>query len=356
MKQFQFDYHSITSLTRDLEKVRLWYKSKSCSNVVFQIYSDSLDRGQMELVSNVITRTIPHAICMGCSTNGNIIEGRLSSATISIVCTILEKPTTKVKLLQYTLNGETALEVVENIKREVKENPWVKGVELQLTIRGMSLTPLCDALHDVDESIAIFGGGAFNPDLSKNDACVFSNVGGYSERGILVLLIGGEDLHIYTTHIAGWKPLGREFLVTKAQNALLFELDGKPAYEIYYRYLKILNDEHFFANTLEFPFFYKHNGIDILRAPVHCNEDGTLVMTSDIDENVKARLAYGDPWTILDCIRKDGKKIGEFKPDIIKVFSCAARRSFWGKKKSVTRRFPSRALHPRRVFILPANF
>ena len=181
MKQFQFDYHSITSLTRDLEKVRLWYKSKSCSNVVFQIYSDSLDRGQMELVSNVITRTIPHAIYMGCSTNGNIVEGRLSSATISIVCTILE--TTKVKLLQYTLNGETALEVVENIKREVKENPWVKAVELQLTIQGMSLSPLCDALHDVDESIAIFGGGAFNPDLSKNDACVFSNVGGGIRNG-----------------------------------------------------------------------------------------------------------------------------------------------------------------------------
>jgi GGDEF domain-containing protein len=356
MKQFQFDYHSITSLIRDLEKVRLWYKSKSCSNVVFQIYSDSLDRGQMELVSNVITRTIPHAICMGCSTNGNIIEGRLSSTTISVVCTILEKPTTKVKLLQYTLNGETALEVVENIKREVKENPWVKGVELQLTIRGMSLSPLCDALHDVDESIAIFGGGAFNPDLSKNDACVFSNVGGYSERGILVLLIGGEDLHIYTTHIAGWKPLGREFLVTKAQNALLFELDGKPAYEIYYRYLKILNDEHFFANTLEFPFFYKHNGIDILRAPVHCNEDGTLVMTSDIDENVKARLAYGDPWTILDCIRKDGKKIGEFKPDIIKVFSCAARRSFWGKEEISNETLPFQSIAPTSGFYTAGEF
>ena len=123
-------------------------------------------------------------------------------------------------------------------------------------------------------------------------------------------MIGGEDLHIYTTHIAGWKPLGREFLVTKAQNALLFELDGKPAYDVYYRYLKILSDEHFFFNTLEFPFFYKHNGIDILRAPVYCNEDGTLVMTSDIDENVKARLANGDPWTILDCVRRDGKKLG----------------------------------------------
>ncbi len=356
MKQFQFDYHSITSLKRDLDKVHLWCKSKSCSNVVFQIYSDTLDRGQIELVSNVIARTIPNAICMGCSTNGNIVEGRLSNASISIVCSVFEKPTTKLKLLQYTLNAETALDVIEDIKRVVKETPWVKAMELQLTIRGMSLTPLCDALHDIDKSVAIFGGGAFNPDISRNDACVFSNVGGYSERGILVLLMGGKDFFIHTTHITGWKPLGREFLVTKADSALLFELDGRPAYDVYYRYLKILKDEHFFSNTLEFPFFYKHNGINILRAPIHCNEDGTLVMTSDIDENVKARLAYGDPWTILDAVRKEGKEIVEFKPDVVKVFSCAARRTFWGKEEISKETLPFQSIAPTSGFYTSGEF
>ena len=324
--------------------------------MVFQIYSDSLDRGQIELVCKIISKTVPNAICMGCSTNGNIVEGRLSGASISIVCTITEMPSTKVKLLQYPLNADSALDVVENIKRKVKENPWVKAVELQLTIRGMSLTPLCNALHEIDESIAIFGGGAFNPDLSRNDACVFSNVAGYSERGILVLLVGGEDFHVSTTHVTGWKPLGREFLVTKAENALLFELDGKPAYDAYYRYLNILKDEHFFANTLEFPFFYKHNGINILRAPIHCNEDGTLVMTSDVDENVKARLAYGDPWTILDSVRKEGRKIGEFKPDIIKIFSCAARRTFWGKEEISNETLPFQSIAPTSGFYTSGEF
>jgi GGDEF domain-containing protein len=220
----------------------------------------------------------------------------------------------------------------------------------------MSLTPLCDALHDIDESVAIFGGGAFNPDLSRNDACVFSSVGGYSERGILVLLVGGEDFRVSTTHVAGWKPLGREFLVTKAENALLFELDGKPAYDAYYRYLNILKDEHFFSNTLEFPFFYRHNGINILRAPIHCNEDGTLVMTSDVDENVKARLAYGDPWTILNSVRKEGQKIGEFKPDIIKIFSCAARRTFWGKEEISNETLPFQSIAPTSGFYTSGEF
>lgn len=356
MKQFQFDYHSITSLKRDLDKINLWCKSKVFSHVVFQIYSDSLDRGQIDLVCDVVSQNFPDAICMGCSTNGNIVEGRLSNASISIICTIFEYPTTKLKLLQYTLNAETALDVVEEIKKEIKANPWVKAAELQLTIRGMSMTPFCDAFKGIDPSVSIFGGGAFNPDINRNDACVFSNIKGYSEGGIIVLLIGGEDFNVYTTHVTGWKPLGREFLVTKAKNALLYELDGKPAYDAYNRYLNIPKDEHFFYNTLEFPFFYKHHGINILRAPISCNDDGSLVMTSDIDENVKARLAYGDPWTILASVRKDGKKIGEFNPEIIKVFSCAARRTFWGKEEISGETLPLQSLAATSGFYTSSEF
>lgn len=356
MKQFQFDYHSITSLKRDLDKISLWCKSRVFSHVVFQIYSDSLDRGQIDLVCDVVSQSFPDAICMGCSTNGNIIEGRFSNSPISIVCTIFEYPTTKLKLLQYTLNAETALSVVDEIKREIKANPWVKAVEMQLTIRGMSMTPFCDAFTDVDPSVTIFGGGAFNPDINRDDACVFSNVKGYSESGIVVLLIGGDDFNVYTTHITGWKPLGREFLVTKAKNALLYELDGKPAYDAYHRYLNILKDENFFFNTLEFPFFYKHHGINILRAPISCNDDGSLVMTADIDENVKARLAYGDPWTILASVRKDGQKISEFNPEIIKVFSCAARRTFWGKEEISNETLPLQSLASTSGFYTSSEF
>ena len=356
MKQFQFDYHSITTLKRDLDKINLWCKSKVFSHVVFQIYSDSLDRGQIDLVCDVVSQSFPDAICMGCSTNGNIIEGRLSNSPISIVCTIFEYPTTKVKLLQYTLNAETAFSVVDEIKKEIKANPWVKAAEMQLTIRGMSMTPFCDAFTGIDESISIFGGGAFNPDINRDDACVFSNVKGYSESGVVVLLIGGEDFNVYTTHITGWKPLGREFLVTKAKNALLYELDGKPAYDAYQRYLNILKDENFFYNTLEFPFFYKHHGINILRAPISCNDDGSLVMTADIDENVKARLAYGDPWTILASVRKDGQKIGEFNPEIIKVFSCAARRTFWGKEEISNETLPLQSLASTSGFYTSSEF
>ena len=356
MKQFQFDYSSISALKRDLDKVNLWCKTKVCSGVVFQIYSDVLDRGQIEVICEIISKVFPKALYMGCSTNGNIIEGRLSKSSVSIVCTVLEFPTTRVKLLHYTLTEETALSVVRDVKKELRKEPWVKAVQMEMTIRGMSMTPFCEAFNGVDSEIQIFGGGAFNPDTNNDSACVFSSVGGYSEKGVVMLLIGGEDFFVEVSHITGWKPLGREFLVTKAKNAVLYELDGKPAYEAYYRYLNIANDEHFFDNTLEFPFFYQHNGIDILRAPVSSNPDGSLTMTADIEENVKARIAYGDPWTILQSVRRHGLNIRMFNPEIIKVFSCAARRTYWGKSEISKETLPFQSIAPTSGFYTSSEF
>ena len=356
MKQFQFDYNSISSLKKDLEKIKLWRKAKVYSAVVFQIYSDALDRGQIEVVCEIISHVFPDALIMGCSTNGNIIEGRLSTASISVVCTVLEFPSTKVKLLQYTLTEETALDVVSELKKILAQSPWVKAVEMQMTIRGMSMTSFCEAFTGLKSDIQVYGGGAFNPNVNSNDACVFSNVGGFSEKGVVFLLIGGEDIFVDVSHITGWKPLGKEFLVTRAKNAILYELDGKPAYEAYFRYLNIANDAHFFNNTLEFPFFYQHHGISILRAPIASNEDGSLTMTSDIDENVKAKIAYGDPRTILHSVRMHGQEIRKFKPEIIKIFSCAGRRTYWGKTDISKETLPFQTIAPTSGFYTSSEF
>ena len=293
---------------------------------------------------------------MGCSTNGNIIEGHLSHASVSVVCTVLEYATTKLKMLHYELTEETALSVVASVRKELDAAPWVKAIQMQMTIRGMSMTPFCDAFYGINPDIQIFGGGAFNPNVNSDDACVFSSVGGYTEKGVVFLFIGGEDFYANVSHITGWKPLGREFLVTKAKNAILYELDGKPAYDAYYRYLNIANDDHFFNNTLEFPFFYQHNGISILRAPIASNPDGSLTMTSDIDENVKARIAYGDPWTILDSVRRHGQKIRAFRPEIIKVFSCAGRRTYWGRSEISKETMPFQTIAPTSGFYTSSEF
>ncbi len=134
------------------------------------------------------------------------------------------------------------------------------------------------------------------------------------------------------------------------------ELDGIPAYDVYHKYLNIKNDENFFYNTLEFPLFYEHNDTTILRTPVASNADGSITVTSDIDVGSVVRISYGDPGTIVDSIRHDSKKIAEFQPDLLHIFSCAARRTFWTSKEPTYEIQPFKEISPSCGFFSHGEF
>lgn len=356
MKQFQFQYSNLHQLRSELRKIQQWRATRITSCVSLQVFSEKLDQPMVDDICRVISETIPDALYMGCSTNGSICNGEISKAPVSIACTVYEFPTTKIDVVQYQLTDETARDVAADLCQKVSKSPWIKAVEMFVTIRGMSMTVLCEELQKIRENVAIFGGGAFADDLNEQAACVFSSAGGYSEHGVTFLLIGGADFFVNTTYVAGWKPLGRTFRVTKAHRNMLYELDGSPAYDVYYNYLNIRNDSHFFTNSLEFPFFCEHNGIKILRAPTASNADGSLTMTSDIDEGVCANLAYGDPWTILEEIRQSCGSVREFAPEVIHLYSCAARRTFWGNAEISRESMPFQRLAPTAGFYTSSEF
>ncbi len=330
MKQFQFNYEGEEKFISMIKRIRQWCNASVVSNVVFQIYTENLNKSRITSICGMIEKEMPKALYMGCSTNGNIVMGDKSSSPISIICTVYEYPSTRVDVLQYTLTEEKAKYVADSLTEYVTRHPWVKSIMTFTTMRGMSMTDYCNYLCELPKEIVFCGGGAFSEDINDSDAFVFSNVGQISDHAAVFLVTGGEDYYVEARHVTGWKPLGRNLRVTKAEGPVLYELDGKPAYETYYKYLNINKDDNFFSNTLEFPFLYELNGLDILRAPIGCNQDGSLVMTADIAENVNARIAYGDPWTILDSVFDVATSFQDFIPETFTVFSCAGRRTFWG--------------------------
>lgn len=356
LKQFQFDYENEDHLISNLKRIKQWCNSTITSGILFQIYTEVLSKAKIESICDTIERIIPDSLYMGASTNGNILMGDKSKNDISIVCTVYEYPSTKIKMLQYPLDQTKAKGVVQSLLDYVDKNPWVKSITTYTTMRGMSMTEYCDDLGLLPKNIVFCGGGAISEDINETEAFVFSSEGPISDHSAVFLLTGGEDYYVKTMHVTGWKPLGRYLKVSKASGPILYELDGKPAYETYYRYLNIKNDENFFSNTLEFPFLYELNGMDILRAPIASNSDGSIVMTADVAEDVQARISYGDPWTILESVYNTAVSFQDFIPQTFTVFSCAARRTFWGDEKVGNETKPFQSLAPTSGFYTSGEF
>ena len=330
MKQFQIVYQNDWAFCEELEKIEQWRAENEAYATLFRIYSDDMDLGHIRHVCDLLDEKMPEAFYLGCTSNANIIDGALTDARIILSCTIFERETTRLQVLQFPFLEENVKDDVRVLKAYCDANPWVGAVEMHATIMDMSMREFCDEMSGLRSDIQVFGGGAFNPDMDDETAAVFSKGNGFLEHGIVFLLLGGSDFHVYSTFISGWKPLTRRFTVTKADKEILYELNGEPAFNVYQRFLSIRKSDKFFSNTLEFPLFMDHSGIDLLRCPLAVNDDDSLVMSSDMVENATVRLAYGDPATILSSIRHDGQNIANFQPEMIQTFSCAARRAFWG--------------------------
>ncbi len=330
MKQFQLKYETKESFTEQLNKLSQWRSANPSYTTIFRIFSQDMDKEHIAEICRLIEDKMPDALYFGCTSNANIIEGALAKDKIILSCTVFEYETTQARLLQFPFLENDVKDDIHSLREACEANPWVNSIEMVATIMDMSMKEFCDEMSRLPRDIQVFGGGAFNPNMDDDTAFVFSKGNGFSDHGIVFLLLGGKDFHTYSTFISGWKPLQRRFRITKAEKAILYELDGRPAFDVYQRFLNISKNDKFFSNTLEFPLFMDHNGIDLLRCPLAVNEDDSLVMSSDMEENGIVKLAYGDPGTILNSIRKDGQKIADFQPEVILTFSCAVRRAFWG--------------------------
>ena len=330
MKQFQIAYKNDQTFIEKLEEINQWCSSNSAYTTIFRIYSQDMNFDHIRHICDILDDRMPEALYLGCTANANILDGALAEAEIILTCTIFEYETTKAEILQFPFLEENVKEDVAELKKFCIANPWVNSVEMHATIMDMSMKEFCDEMTALPKDIQVFGGGAFNPNMDDETAAVFSKGNGFLEHGIVFLLLGGSDFHAYSTFIAGWKPLKRRFKITKADREILYELDGQPAFDVYQRFLNIEKNDKFFSNTLEFPLFLEHGDVDILRCPLAVNDDDSLVMSSDVQEDAIVRLAYGDPATILSSIRRDGQNIANFQPEVIQTFSCAARRAFWG--------------------------
>ncbi len=332
MQQVWFIYEEKESFKQKLLEFKNTDRVSSTGRRMFQIYSEILKPAVIQEVTDAIEECFPDIPYIGCSTSGNIIDCELAG-DITVVCTDFELLTTRFEIFQYDMAKQSVDEITAQIVEETKKNPWVKAIEMYFTIPEGSTTQFCDGLKDIREDIQIFGGVSCSDDITSDDSCVFTKAYGFSETSIVIVFYGGEDFHVDSIKVTGWKPLGREFHVTKSQGSLLQELDGIPAYDVYRKYLNINNDENFFYNTLEFPLFYEHNDTTILRTPVSSNADGSLNMTSDMDIGSVVRISYGDPSTMVDSIRHDSQRLAQFGPDVLHIFSCAARRTFWTNRE-----------------------
>ncbi len=334
MKNKAFAFKDAVEFENELNLFSTWCKEHGSPTVCFQIHSAVLDTNKLKPIWDILEHVFPQAPWFGSSTGGNIADCEMTT-DISVSAIIFEKPTTKIEIFQYDFSKASVRNIASEIVKAANRKSWVKAIEIYHCISPFSTTHLCEELDALAPDIQVFGGIVGSPDITSSDSCIFSSVGGYTNTGLLVVFYGGDEFFVESRKISGWKPIGRNFQVTHAKGNILYELGGIPAYEVYNKYLDINNDKNFFDNALEFPMLYEHNEISIVRAVATTNSDGSLTMSSDIEEGSIIRLLYAEPQLILQNIKTESENCKKFAPEVMHIFSGAARNAYWAQHEQM---------------------
>lgn len=325
MKQLQtvYDEKSFRAVVSE------WEKQRAAGPAFIHVFSDGADEADVTAACAVIDEIMPDAAYVGASASGCLYEGKVSTEKLVVSCTLFEKPDSFVATGLFRIDDGDSAAFRASLRECLDSLSGVKAIEVITTIDTIPIRDVCQIIQEeVPEDVPVWGGGAFGDNSFK--AFLFSKGSPFCSAGVLMSFIGGGDFHIQYAYVSGWKPLGYSMNVTRAEGYVLYELDRHPAYQIYEHYLRIPNDDHIFYNALEFPFAVQHEDRTLLRHALSCDKNGALTMSTRIPEGSVLHLTYGDPETIMQDVMECVRMIHGFSPEVISVFDCFGRKTFWG--------------------------
>lgn len=225
----------------------------------------------------------PGAIVTGCSTAGEIGNGRILDGAISVVVASFDS--TSLRLAEATVEQPhesfgAGVSVAKQLEAPgltavfiLAEGLSVNGSEL---LRGMAST--------LDSKVIITGGLAGDADRFARTWVLVR--GAPTQKRVVAVGLYGDTVHVRHGSRGGWDKFGPERTVTKSEGSVLYELDGQPALQLYKNYL---GDRAVGlpATALLFPLALKERA--------HDTEGKTLVRTIlKVDEDTQSMTFAGD--------------------------------------------------------------
>ena len=331
MRQYLVTAESSTELASKLKGIRDKIEIEKPSSVLVRAFLIEWNPKKVEEFSEVLIKGLPMAAIVGCGSNGSIVDSKAMEGKHLFIVTFFDK--TRLETLTYEFGKGYEGIISSVICGEVNRRKDSCAVELFTTLLKFDARKFLGGIHFDDKSVQVFGTNVMgvipnaNEDMKENAFILSKN--GVVKCGAVVVIYLSDDLHVNLYRVLGWKPLGMELEVTKSSTRIVEEIDGKPAYEVYQHFLEIPNDEHFIANTNGFPFMTQEYNYDVLRIPADCTKEGHIISNAGIPQGRKIRLTYGDPEEILEEIKKCREQVRQFKPEVVLIYDCILRKSFW---------------------------
>ncbi len=296
---------------------------------------------QNELVGG-IREASGKAELVGCTDAGEITQSGPSQKSVAVMA--IQSDTMRFTGgLGQNIKEKGAREAGREVARTIREKaPDELGAFIMLpdVLAGNGADTVRGVLDVLGEHFPVVGGAPGDDFLFQktyqyyNDEVVSGAVGGLGLGGKFSMGIGVRH---------GWVPIGMPMKVTKAEGAVLHELDGRPAISIYEDYFgeraKDLRAEALARMAITYPIGLKipeYADEYLIRDPITVDEKGAITCAAEVPEGSEVRLMIGSREKAIDAAKDAAKhmmhefEIDGARPKFVLMFNCIAREKLYG--------------------------
>ncbi len=283
-----------------------------------------------------LSQAYPQSHLIGCSTAGEIFGTAVNDLSLSVAV---------VRFAQTEL--ATALAPVENAADSYGAGEAIAGTLLRPDLRGVLVlsdghyvngTHLVRGLNAVlPEKVVVTGGLAGDGDRFERTWVLKEG----QPRSGIVSAVGfyGDHIHIGHGSKGGWDIFGIERRVTRSEGHVLYELDGRPALQLYKEYLGE-RAAGLPATALLFPLSLRADTSDtksIVRTVLNIDEaNNAMIFAGDIPQGSMAQLMRANFDRLVEgaseaaLMTRNG--IDPETPVLSVAISCVGRRLVLGER------------------------
>ena len=330
MVQFSFDVDDQDDLKNILNEMKGKKEYTDAADRLAIICMERAEVDEASALARLFYEILPDTKIAGLTTTAEICGGVLSDHSITVTFLLFES--SSVRVLTYDTSRLHMEEIGTNITEIADRTDDLRAIQIFVNGVVNGLSTLLAQIKPSDKNIEVIGACAgirSDSEYTKDDQFVIGDKS--LKTGVIAIMYSGKDLCAFSSYTLGWSPLGSAHNITALKDSRkILSIDGKPAADIYLKYLNVPKDNFFLDNTAEFPLIISKYGKFIARSVIDFDENGALTLGGDIDNDENVRLSYGSKGGILQASSKAIRQLESFKPQGIFLAISSIRAKYLG--------------------------
>jgi diguanylate cyclase (GGDEF)-like protein len=299
------------------------------NQILIQVFCGFNSSSIIEKLLDELRDDFPGVCIVGATTAGEIHNSKAFEHSIQIAFSRFEYSTVRSGLVSHSENQHASAQFLSQAINQTDTKAVILYARGVMSHEHINSAPLLDALHTEMGDIIITGANA--GDNGKLERTFVFTEKGLSSDGIAAVSIAGKHLYAHNHSILGWEPVGRDFVITKAENNRVHTIDDLPVRDVISHFLGPEVADELPRSVVGYPFIVDDDGLYRASHIIDEDDEGGFSVSSPLYAGDSVRFGFCHAGMLAQSAKSLHNEMHRVAPQSIFVFSCISRKRALGK-------------------------